>query len=448
MIRIMPIGGYNEFGRNMTAVNVDGEVVIFDMGLDVEKYVSLSGDDDKLKLGRNYLIKDKVIPDDSIISAWKKNVKAIVIGHGHLDHLGAVPFLEKSYDAPIICTAYTGEILKAIARDDNHTFRNRIVTIGSNESYHLSDDLAIEFVNMTHSIPDTVMATLKTKYGTIVYANDFKLDDNPILGKKPNYAKIEKLGNGNVIALIIDGTGASVEQKTPSEAVAKEMLKDILLSKGFHFRTIIVTTFSSHIARLKSIVEFAKKMNRKPVFMGRSMCKYIDAAENVELVEFTKEAEMIRFKSAIKKFLRDVMRDRTHDRYLFICTGHQGEPDSVLGKIASGGIHFDISSSDAIVFSCRVIPTKTNIDNRQELERQLSLTKAMMFRDVHVSGHASRDDQRVLIEMLKPKNVIPAHGSMKMTEDLVKLCESLGYRKGKDVHHIHDGLLLEINQDK
>lgn len=446
MIRIMPIGGYNEFGRNMTAVNVDGDVVIFDMGLDVEKYVTLSGDDDKLKMSRNFLIKDKIIPDDSIISAWKKNVKAIVIGHGHLDHLGAVPFLEKNYDAPIICTAYTGEIIRTIARDDNHTIKNKIITIGSNESYHLSDELAIEFVNMTHSIPDTVMATLKTKYGVIAYANDFKLDDNPMLGKKPNYAKMEKMGNDKVIALIIDGTGASYEQKTPSEAVAKEMLKDILLSKGFHFRSIIVTTFSSHIARLKSIVEFSKKINRKPVFLGRSMCKYIDAAETVELVEFSKDAEMIRYKSAVKKFLKTVMQDKSHKKYLFVCTGHQGEPESVLGRISNGTIHFDINQSDAIIFSCRVIPTPTNIENRAEMERQLALTKVMMFRDVHVSGHASRDDQRVLIEMLKPKNVIPAHGSMKMTEDLVKLSETLGYKRGKTVHHLHDGLLLEINE--
>ena len=446
MIKIMPIGGYNEFGRNMTAVNVDDSVVIFDMGLDVEKYVSLSGNDDAPKLGRNSLIIEKVIPDDSIISAWKKNVKAIVIGHGHLDHIGAVPFLEKSYEAPIICTAYTGEVLKTLVREDGHTLKNKIVVIGQNESYQLSKDLTIEFVNMTHSIPDTVMATLRTKYGTVVYANDFKLDENPTLGKRPNYAKIEKIsGEGEgVIALIIDGTGASVEQKTPSESVAKEMLKDILFSKGFHFRNIIITTFSSHIARLKYIVEFSKKIDRKPVFLGRSMCKYIEAAENVDLVHFSKEAELIRFKSQIKKFMKKISVEKKQHKYLFVCTGHQGEPDSVLGRIASGAIYYDINSSDTVIFACRVIPTPTNKQNREDMEKALSRTKVMMFRDVHVSGHASRDDHRALIEMLKPRNIIPAHGSPKMTEDLVKLSETLGYKKNKTVHSLKDADLLEI----
>lgn len=439
----MPIGGYNEFGKNMTAVKIDDSVIILDMGLHVEKYISFNGEDNKIKFSRETLIKEGIIPDDSIISAWKNKVKAIIPSHAHLDHIGAIQFLAKNYKAPILCTPYTAEVIKVLTEDEGHKIKNTITILNSNETFNLSPDLKIEFIHMTHSIPHTVMVAIHTKYGTILYANDFKFDNFPVLGKKPNYGKLKRIGENGVIALIADGTGAMESQKTPSESVAREMLKDLLVSDTLDCRNIIVTTFSSHIARLKSIIEYAIKIGRRPVLLGRSMSKYVLAAENIELVDFSKHVEIYKYQSQVSKFLKNISKQRSQKKYLLICTGHQGEERAVLGKIAYGEIKFDLNENDCIIFSSRVIPTKTNEHQWDKLITQLKYDKVRIFSDVHVSGHASREDHRYLIELVKPKHLIPAHGSKEMTLELVKLAKELGY-DSKHVHHVVNGELLEL----
>ncbi len=436
MIELLTIGGYNEVGKNCTAIKVDNEVVIFDMGIHLEKYIDYTENDENFKVSPTELIRVGAIPNINRLKDWAMLVKAIIPTHAHLDHVGAIPYLAERFDAPILCTPFTGAVINTLLKDDKKKIPNEIIIININSRFRISNNLEIEFVNITHSTPHTIMAVLHTKYGSIIYANDFKFDNFPILGKTPNYDRLKELGQSGVIALIVDSIYANLARKTPSETVAKSMLKDVMLNIESDGKAMIVTTFSSHIARLKSIIEFGKQLNRKIIFLGRSLSKYTQAAEDVGLVKFSDEVEIVRFGKQVKKKLRDIAKNK--DKYLIVCTGHQGEPNAVLTRIATRQYDFKLGYEDIIIFSSTVIPTKVNQDNREKLEAGLKETGVRIFRDIHQSGHASREDLRDLINMVHPKNIIPAHGNHTMESGLAELATEMGYTPGKDVFLMQD----------
>ncbi|MBI3036161.1 RNase J family beta-CASP ribonuclease [Candidatus Woesearchaeota archaeon] len=438
-VEICTVSGFNEVGRNMIAVRVDDEVVICDMGLHLENYIKVTDDEEEgvVKLNRDVLIKARAVPDDELIRDWMPKVEAIVPSHAHLDHLGAIPYLGHHYDAPIIGTPYTIQVLKHIIEDAGLRIQNKLKVVDLNGKVAVSKKIQVEFVSITHSTPHTALVVIHTPAGAVVYANDFKLDDTPTLGKPPNYEHIKKLGKEGVLAVFVDSTNAHVDAKTPSEKVAKDMLADVLLSQNHDGRGIIVTTFSSHIARLKSIIELGQKMGRKVVILGRSMAKYIAAAEEIKLVNFSDKAELVKFSAKVGERLRKIDRDGK-EKYLIICTGHQGEPKSVLSRIASGLLHFNLGPKDSIVFSCRVIPTPTNRANRERLESHLKKSNVRIFKDAHQSGHASGQDVRYLLELLRPKHIIPSHGERRSKEAVKHIASALGHGE-KHVHLAHDG---------
>jgi len=436
MIEICSVGGYNEVGKNCTAIKVDDEVVICDLGLHLENYTKYTGDEDVVKINPKELIRVGAVPDVTKIKDWQKKVVAIVPTHAHLDHIGAIPYLGNYFDAPIICTPFSAAVLRAILGDEKISLRNKIIELKAGSSFRVSKNIVIEFVNSTHSTPQTVMAVIHTKYGKIIYANDFKLDLFPTLGEKPDFKRLKQLGRKGVLALIVDSTYAPSPIKMPSESVAREMLKDVLLGTDAKGKAIIVTTFSSHIARIKSIVELGRRLNRKVMFLGRSLSKYTSAAESVGIVKFSKQVEIIKYSSKIKRALNKVNREG-REKYLLVVTGHQGEPKSTLRKIARGEFNFKIGKEDHIIFSCKTIPSPTNIRNRKELEEQLHELGVRMFMDIHVSGHAGREDIRDLIKMTNPKHIIPAHGELKMTSALQDLALEMGY-KNMNVHLMQD----------
>ncbi len=439
MIEICAVGGYDEIGKNMTAVKVGDEVVIIDMGLHLESYIRYTEEEgDIVEISANELSKIGAIPNDNVIKDWRSKVKAIIPTHAHLDHVGALTFLSNKYSAPILCTPFTAEVIKAISRDEKIKLKNEIKVLNVNSIYYISDKIKIEFINMTHSTPQTVMVAVHTPEGILLYANDFKFDNHPTLGKKPNYNKLEELGKKGVKVLICDCTRAMRPIKTPSELVAREMLRDVMLGVNSKGKTVIVTTFASHLARLKSIIEFGKKMNRKVIFLGRSLAKYTEAGEKAGIVKFSKEVEIVKFGKQIKRRIKQLEKTGK-DKCLLVVTGHQGEPKSTLSKIVNGTIPFKFNSEDHVIFSCTVIPSDINIKNRAELEKRLRAHGVRIFRDIHASGHASREDLRDLINLVKPKHIIPAHGEKEMKDALVDLAIEKGYKKGKTVHIVHDG---------
>lgn len=262
-MKIHAVGGYNEVGKNMTCVETGGEAVILDMGVHLENYIKYTEDEDIVNINPEELIKVGAVPD--ITKITHLNVKGIIPTHAHLDHLGAIPFQSGKFNAEILGTPFTTAVLNATLRDEKINLRNKIKTITHHSIYPLTDKIKVEFINVTHSTPQTAMVALHTREGIILYANDFKFDLYPTFGNKPNFERLAELGKKGVKALIVDSTYAKAAMKMPSESVAKQMLKDVMLGTNSKGKAVIVTTFASHIARLKSIIEFGHKMGRKVV---------------------------------------------------------------------------------------------------------------------------------------------------------------------------------------
>ena len=442
MPEICTIGGYNEVGKNSTAIKIGDEVYILDLGIHLENYIKYTKDEDLISIDPKELMSVGAVPDISSISDWKSQVKMILPTHAHLDHLGAIPYLANNFKVPVMCTPFTSEVLKGILTEDKIKLNSKIKSMSANSSFQVSDNVKIEFVHMTHSTPHTVMIALHTKDGIIIYANDFKFDLFPTLGKKPNFIRLEELGKQKVLALICDSTYAADARKMPSEAVAKQMLKEVMLGIDSKNKHVIVTTFSSHIARLNSIVEFGQQMGRKIVFMGRSMAKYVYSAENTSIAKFTDRVEVLKYSSQIKNKLKKI--DKERGKYLLVVTGHQGEPKSTLAKMFNGELKFNFYPEDHVIFSCKTIPTPTNIKNREKLENNLKSFNVRIFKDIHQSGHAAREDLRDLINLVKPQHIIPAHGEFQMRTALADLAVDMGYKKGQNVHLMENGERIRL----
>jgi len=440
-VEICTVSGYSEFGRNMTAVRYENEVVIIDMGIQPENYIRLTEDleEDFADIKTDTLVKAKAIPDTSSIKDWQKLVRAIVPGHAHLDHCGAIPYLANDYKAPILCTPFTAEVLKSMIADRGIKFVNKLSVVLPNGTKAVSKNIKVEFVNTTHSTPQSSIIVIHTPDGAVVYASDFKLDPTPMLGKPTNIKRLKEIGKGKVLALIIESTYGDKPGRTPSESVAKEMLSEALDRADSKKNSIIVTTFSSHLARLKSIVELSQKHGRRVVFLGRSMAKYITAGENAGLINFSKKTDMVKYGNKVDKKLQAIEKHGKH-RYMIVATGHQGEPKSVLSRLITKNF---LDPKDYVIFSCKTIPTPTNIANRERLEKELTRLGIHVLTDVHQSGHGAQDELKEMIEMVKPKHILPSHGDTASKRVLIELIKGMGYESNK-VHLLKDGDRISV----
>jgi ribonuclease J len=438
MIEIMPVGGFREVGKNCTAIKVDDDVIIIDVGLHLQHYIDYAQDEDDVDLSLNKLIEIKAVPDVSLIEDWLPFVKAVCISHAHLDHVGAVPFLASKFKCPIHGTPYTMEVLKALIDDKEIKVHNKLISHDINSMFKVSEHVKIEFISITHSVVHAALIVVHTKYGSIVYANDFKLDNQPTLGHKSNIGRMKELKN--VKAMIIDSLYAHKPIKTPSESVAKELLREVMISTNSDGKAIIVSTFSSHMARIKSIMEFSKQLNRKVVFLGRSLDKYVMAAEKCGIVEFSKHAKIIKYRQQVQKFLKTC----THpEDYVFVVTGHQGEPKSVLARMIFQN-YFKFKKEDLVIFSCTIIPGEANIANRALMEAELKKKKVRIFTDIHVSGHGAREDQRDLINLIRPELLLPSHSELVTAEQFLELAEEMGYKENKNCFILKNGHRFKI----
>ncbi|MEM0465768.1 MAG: MBL fold metallo-hydrolase RNA specificity domain-containing protein [Candidatus Pacearchaeota archaeon] len=444
-MRIFGVGGYSEVGKNMTVVDLGEDCIVFDCGLFLPPIVEL--EETEKVYNEKRLRQIGAVPSDEILDDFglRQKVRAIIPSHAHLDHIGALPFLAYRYNSEIIGTPFTIEVLNTLLRDENVFLRNRLKTVQPNSFCNVqgkNKKYRVDFINITHSTLQTSILALHTNKGVILYANDFKLDDNPVLGKKPNYEKLKEIAKEGVKAVIVDSLYSGDERKTASEKVAKTMLEDVLLSTSKDNSGLIVTTFSSHIARLKSISEFGKKLGRKIVFLGRSLNKYVGAAIRVDLCPFKDDIEMFSFRKKLEKKLKQINSAR--GEYMVVCTGHQGEPGSILDRLSKNKLPFQFQKNDHVVFSSSVIPTEINIENRSKLDYRLRKRGVRLFNNVHVSGHAAREDLRDFINMISPEIIIPAHGNHSKIKPMVELAEELGYKFRKNVFLLNDKQYLNL----
>ena len=447
MLRIIALGGYAEMGRNMTAVFWNDQGVILDCGLHLENYIRLTEEDDLKVMSTKLLQQEGAIADLTPLGKDRKKILAIVPSHAHLDHIGGLPYLESKFDAPIICTPFTAAVLRGMVGDNKSgrggngrgELRNDIITVQPGASHKLTEDITIEFIRATHSTPHTATIAIHTPDGVIIYANDFKFDLHPTLGPKPDFARLKALGKAGVKAFICESTYSNLEQRMPSESIAKQMLEDILLGLDHKNKAIIVTTFSSHIARLRAICDCAKKIHRTPLIVGRSLSRYIAAAEECGITSF-KDAEVVRYSSKAARRLRKVLAEGK-EKYVLVVTGHQGEPRAILSRMVSEQIDWRFDPNDCVIFSCKVIPTPTNEANRARLESRLRDFNVRFFKDIHVSGHAAREDLREMLTMLKPEHLFASHGDKKMQAGLASLAAEEHMQK---VHLLANGGQMEL----
>ena len=445
MLNIHTIGGYNEVGKNMTALEVGNDAILFDAGIYLPAIVGVQ---EREKVPTESGMRGiGALPDDLYLDKnnLRNKVRSVLVSHAHLDHVGAVQYLGPRYpNANIAGTPFTMEVLKSLLADNQAGIPNKITSVKPNGSFTIKgkENYKVEFLNMTHSTIQSTIIAVHTKDGVILYANDYKLDNTPIMGDKPNYKRLKELSKMGVKALVADCLYAPDDRKTPSEKIARGLLEDVLFTTENYKAGLIITTFSSHIARLKSITEFGAKLNRKVVFLGRSLNKYTQAAIKVGKAPFKNQVEIATYRNQLEKVLRKV--DKNRKDYLVVCTGHQGEPGSILDRLSRNKLPYKIRPEDHIIFSSKTIPTPVNEASRAELEKRLRKSKPRIFDNVHVSGHGGREDLRDLIKLTNPEHFIPSHGDKSKTQAGLDLAVEMGYKNKYNVHLLSNGKKLNL----
>lgn len=446
-IEIATVGGYEEIGRQMTAVRAGDDVVVFDMGLHLSE-VLLHDNVETEHMHSLDLIDLGAIPDDRVMSEIDGEVQAIVPTHGHLDHIGALSKLGHRYDAPIVGTDFTIELVKKqITQESKFDVDNDLVTMNHGETMDIGDDVELEFVNVTHSTPQAINPVVHTPEGAIVYGLDKRLDPDPVVGEPFDMERFKEIGEEGVLAYFEDCTNAGEMGRTSSEQVARKELQDLLYRLRNFDGGIIATTFASHVARVKSIVEFARDIGREPILLGRSMKKYNSIADKLDIVEFTDGLEMQGHTGGVEEAFERIMGEGKGD-YLPIVTGHQGEPYAMLTRMSRDELTYDFEQGDKVIFSARTIPQPINEGQKHQVVQLLQKQGVRVYDDVHVSGHLRQEGHYEMLNALKPDNVIPAHNSMEGVGPYVNLAENQGYDVGEDLHVCRNGDTIKLVEDE
>ena len=437
-MEVLPLGGLGEVGKNMTALGFDGEYVIVDMGMRLDSIQAFE-EADIWSMSREELIGMNAIPDDSPLRG--REVRAIVLTHGHLDHVGAVGKLVHAYRVPIYGTPFTLELAKHVMREE-HALKTKgnFVQVGDGDVVRVGD-IELEFFHATHSIPQSAFVLVRKGEDSILCASDFKLDDEPLLGLPIDRSKLRRLGDENLFAALVGTVRIDELGPTPSESRAKRMLREVMAEAGSNGRAVIVTTFSSHIARVKSLVDLSFELGRTPVLVGRSLRSYVRTALRLGLVELPSELRVHGSPNSARGSLREL--NGSKGDYVLVCTGHQGEPTSVLTRIADKQLPFEVGRGDGVIFSSSVIPNPINESNRELLETKLRAQGARIHKDVHVSGHAGRCDTAEFIKLVNPYHLLPCHGTPEKLRAAMGLGEELGYSKDQ-LHSLENGIPLRL----
>ncbi len=420
-LQIIPLGGLGEIGKNMTVIRVDDEILVIDAGL-------MFPDEDMLGI-------DLVIPDISYLIENKDKIKAIVLTHGHEDHIGALPYVLKKINVPVYGTRLTLGILEGRLKENgvdssnlHSVMQGDIINIGC---------FSVGFIRVNHSIPDAVGLSIKTPVGMIVHTGDFKLDYTPIDGKMTDFRRFSDLGNRGVLVLMADSTNSEREGHTPSERTV-----GAAFDKAFHNARgrIIVATFSSNVHRIQQVIDTAVRYKRHVAVLGRSM---------VNVVNISLELGYI---TAPEGTLVDI--DEIHnyrmEQMVIITTGSQGEPMSALTRMSmSDHRKVGIVPGDTVIISATPIPgneklVSKTIDNLMKLGANVIYGRNQ---GIHVSGHASREELGLMHNLVRPKFFIPVHGEYHHLVQHARLARELGMPK-ENIFISENGQILEFTRDK
>ena len=418
-LRVIPLGGLEQIGMNITAFETDNSIVVVDCGLAFPE-------DEMLGV-------DLVIPDITYLKDHREKVKGFVITHGHEDHIGALPYVLQQLNVPVYATRLTMAIIENKLKEHNllNLVRRKVVSYGQ---YINLGDFRIEFIRTNHSIADSAALAIYTPAGVIVHTGDFKVDYTPVYGDSIDLARFGELGRKGVLALMADSTNVLKPGFTMSEKTVGETF-DTIFAENEKSR-IIVATFASNVDRVQQIINSAHKYKRKVIVEGRSM---------VNILEIAVELGYIQAPDNIIISIEE-MKNYTDDQIVLITTGSQGEAMAALSRIAAS-IHrkVTIKPGDTVIFSSNPIPGNEKSVSRVINELSMKGAK-VIFQDAHVSGHACQEELKLIYSLVKPKFAIPVHGEYRHLLRHSELAQEMGIPK-EQVVIMSSGNVLELKED-
>jgi len=419
-LKVIPLGGLEQIGLNITAFEYEDSIVVVDCGLSFPE-------DEMLGI-------DLVIPDITYLRDNVNKLKGFVITHGHEDHIGALPYVLKELNIPVYATKLTMGIIENKLEEHGmmKTTKRKVVKFG--QSVNLGQ-FRVEFIKTNHSIVDAAALAIYSPAGVVVYTGDFKVDYTPVFGDAIDLQRFAEIGRKGVLALMCDSTNAERAGFTPSERTVGKVFDSLFLE---HKDTrILIATFASNVDRVRQIINTAEKFDRKVVVEGRSMVNIIDTATKLGYLQFG------------DKTLIDVeqLKNYPPEKTVIITTGSQGESMAALSRMASNN-HKKISimPGDTVIFSSHPIPGNekavTNVINELQMKGA-----DVIFQDVHVSGHACQEEIKLIYSLVKPRYAVPVHGEYKHRKAQAKIAADLGIAK-ENIFMLQSGDVLEMDDTR
>lgn len=419
-VRLIPLGGLGEIGKNMLAVECGQDILVIDAGL-------MFPEEEMLGV-------DLVIPDISYLVENREKVRAIIITHGHEDHTGALPYILPRLNVPIFATRLTQGLI-AVKLKEHHLLEGAALnTIQAGDELTIGP-FRLEFFHVCHSIPDGVGIALHAPVGLIVHSGDFKFDQTPVDGRLTDFAKLAQLGGQDVLCLLSDSTNAERTGYTPSERQVGEMLDQVFLrAQG----RIVVATFASNISRIQQVINAAVQYDRRVAILGRSMSENVRVAMELGYLD-APEGVLIRVDEANRL---------PRDRVAIITTGSQGEPTSALTRMANRELRqLQIEPGDVVVISATPIPGNEEAVNRtiNDLFRLGADVVYDRLTNVHVSGHGAQEDQKLMLNLLRPRFFVPIHGEYRHLYLHARTAEMVGINPA-NIFILNNGRILELGR--
>ncbi|MBD8922599.1 ribonuclease J [bacterium] len=422
-LKIIPLGGLHEVGKNITVFEYEDEIIVVDCGLSFPE-------DDMLGI-------DLVIPDITYLQKNVDKIKGLIITHGHEDHIGSVPYLLKQINIPVYAPRLAMGLIRNKLEEHKILRSSKLIEVMQGETITLGKNFKVEFIRSTHSIPDSVMLAIKTPVGTILHTGDFKVDYTPIDGKIMDLGRIAELGNEGILALMSDSTNAERKGFTMSESSIGPVFDNLF--DGCTKR-IVVATFASNVHRVQQIVNSAVKYKRKIAVCGRSMINMINTARELGYIDCPEDL-----------FIDiDMMSTYNDEQLVIITTGSQGETMSALTRMAAGDHRkVKITPNDLVIISANPIPGNEKlvskvIDDLMQIGAEVVYSA---LADVHVSGHACQEEQKLIFALAKPKFFIPVHGEYRQLIAHAETAQSMGI-PAKNIVLMENGRVVELSEDE
>ena len=418
--KIIPLGGLDEIGKNITVFEYGNEIVLVDCGLEFPE-------DDMLGV-------DLVIPDVTYLEKNKEKIKGLVVTHGHEDHIGAIPYVLQKINIPIYATKLTIGLIKNKLEEHKLLSSTKLNVVEQGQTINFGN-IKVEFIRSSHSIPDSVMLAIHTPVGTILHTGDFKVDFTPIDDKIMDLGRIAELGNKGILALMSDSTNSERKGYTMSERTIGEVFDRLFQNNK---KRIVVATFASNVHRVQQIVNSAKEYGRKIAVCGRSMINMIETAREIGYID-APENMFIDI---------DMIKNYTDDQLVIITTGSQGETMSALTRMAAGEHKkVVITPNDMVIISATPIPGNEKLVSNviNDLMQIGAEVIYSALENVHVSGHACQEEQRLIISLAKPKYFIPVHGEYRQLRAHAETAKEMGI-SAENIFILENGKTLELNR--